>query len=85
MKHFLFYRESNDFADILSDGNLKKYIKVKIKFNNYLILAIDEYDKNVDKNISYIMLKYGEDVKDFTHIIPDRTPIPNVDYKPKRS
>lgn len=30
------------------------------------------------------MLKYGDDVKDINNIIPDRTPVMNVDYIPKR-
>lgn len=85
VKNFLFYRENNRFDDILKDTNIKKHIRTKILFSNYLILGIYEESKTIDKIISYIMLKYGEDVKDFTHIIPSRTPIPNVDYLPKKS
>jgi hypothetical protein len=84
MKNFLFYRESNDFTDILTDANIKKNIKTKISFSQYLILGFNNYDKNVDKIVSYIMLKYVEDVADFTDVIPDRTPIPYKDYVPER-
>lgn len=84
VKNFLFYRDSNRFDDILNDTSIKKYIRTKLLFLNYLIITIYQDSKEIEKTISYIMLKYGEDVKDFTHIIPNRTPIPNVDYMPKR-
>ncbi len=84
MKNFIFHRELNNFTDILSDSNIKKYIKTKINFDQYLILGFNNYDKEVNKITSYIMLKYGEDIVDFTHVIPDRTPIPHKDYVPER-
>jgi hypothetical protein len=83
MKNFLFKRESNDFTDILSDKNIKKEIKGEITFLNHLILGIAQ-NKNTDKVTSYLMLKYGEDMMDFNHLIPDRTPVPLVDYFPER-
>lgn len=85
VKNFLFYRENNHFDDILKDTNIKKHVRTKLLFSNYLILGIYEDEKKIDKIISYILLKYGEDMKEFKHIIPDRTPIPNVDYLPKRT
>ena len=84
MKNFLFKRESNDFTDILSDKNIKKQIKCEMTFSNHLILGFNNYDKEVNKITSYIMLKYGEDIVDFTHVIPDRTPVPHKDYVPER-
>lgn len=87
MKNLLFYRESNNFEDILSDTNIKKLVKTKITFFQHLILGFDNYnkkDKVFDKTLSYIMLKYGEDLREFTDVIPDRTPIPNKDYVPER-
>lgn len=84
MRHFLFHRESNDFTDILSDGNIKKNIKTKIKFYEHLIIGIPK-DKNTDKVISYIMIMFGESLIDFKHIIPDRTPVIYKDYMPKNN
>ena len=83
MKHFIFMRESNDFKDILSDGNIKKHIYSIITFNNHLIIGVPE-DDNLDKVTSYIVLKYGEELKDFKNIVGDRSPIPYVDYVPKK-
>ena len=83
MKNFLFYRESNDFTDILTDANIKKQIKCEMTFTNHLILGIAQ-NKETDKVTSYLMLKYGEDMIDFKHLIPDRTPIPLVDYVPEK-
>ena len=83
MKNFLFKRESNDFTDILTDANIKKQIKCEITFLNHLILGIAQ-NKETAKVTSYLMLKYGEDMIDFKHLIPDRTPIPLVDYVPER-
>ena len=83
MKNFLFYRESNDFTDILTDANIKKQIKCEMTFTNHLILGIAQ-NKETDKVTSYLMLKYGEDMIDFKHLIPDRTPIPLDDYVPEK-
>jgi len=41
-------------------------------------------NKEFGKILSYIMLKYGDDMQDFHSIVPDRTPVPNVDYVPIR-
>lgn len=87
MKKLLFYRESNNFDDILSDINIKKLVRTKITFFQYLIIGFDDYKpkvKELDKVLSYIMLKYGEDLREFTDVIPDRTPIPYKDYVPER-
>lgn len=84
MKHIVFYREDSKFTDILMDPTIKKEYKTKILFTQHLILGFPEYKNSSAKLVSYIMLKYGDDVKDFSHIVPDRTPIMNVDYLPKK-
>ena len=79
MSYVVLHRESNKFNDVLNDSVIKKSIRMKMKFKNHLILELDD-----DKNTSYLMLKYGDDVISMSHIIPDRTPIPNRDYVPER-
>lgn len=83
MKFLLFTRENNIFDDILKDASLKNQYKTKIEYKENLILGFPE-DDNFGKILSYIMLKYGDDMKDFHSIVPDRTPVPNVDYVPVR-
>lgn len=80
----MFYRENNKFDDILTDIAIKKEIKTTLKLDKFLILGLTEENKESDKLMSYIMLKYGDDTKQFNDVIPDRTPIANVDYVPKR-
>jgi len=80
MNALYFYRESNNFDDILSDISVKPLIRTKIRFTNYLLLELN--DKADDKILGYITLKYGDS---FTHLSDkDYSPIPNVDYIPKR-
>ena len=79
MKKIIFVRESNNFVDILSDAVLKKHLKYKIQFYQGLIIEVPEKSEV----LSYIELKYGEDIKN--SIVPDRSPITNVDYLPKRT
>ena len=76
MKEFLIVRSSNNFDDILKDPNLKKKFSAIMQFNNSLIVQLDEDDSIV----SYMVLKYGEDIVDLTSVIPDRTPVPGKDY-----
>ena len=78
MKHVTFYRNNDDFTDILTDSILKKAVDEKITFKNYLILGITDDDKI----FSYITLKYGESIR--TNIVKDHSPVPNVDYIPIR-
>lgn len=78
MKKIMFRRESDNFSDILSDTVVKKYLKYKIKFRCGLIVEVPK-DSEV---LSYIELKYGDDI--VNNIVPDRSPIINVDYLPKR-
>jgi hypothetical protein len=79
MKKIIFIRESNNFDDILSDVVLKKQFKFKIRFYNGLIIEVPEKSEI----LSYIELKYGDSIKN--NLVPDRTPIMNVDYLPKRN
>ena len=79
MKYITFYRESNDFDDILNDPNIKKNIGTKIKWANYLRIGI--IDKK-DTMFSYITLKYGDEMRN--SLTEDYSPKPNIDYIPKR-
>lgn len=83
MKFLMFTRENSKFDDILKDASLKNQYKTKIEYQENLILGFPE-DDNFGKILSYIMLKYGDDMKDFHSVVPDRTPVPNVDYVPIR-
>ena len=82
MKYYIFYREDNKFNDILSDNNIKKLFNLKIKYNQYLILGGEDIPEDLQ---SYIMLKYGDDIKNNSHIFTDRKPVPFVDYTPERN
>lgn len=80
MKYFKFYRESNNFDDILKDKNIKQYVDEVTTWKYHCIIGIAEH--LVDKIASYIILKYGDEMRDsFTK---DYSPIPNVDYIPVR-
>jgi hypothetical protein len=82
MKFIAFYRESNNFDDILTDIVIKKKISVKIFWKQHLYIGIINFDQSNDKIISYITLKFGDSIVD--RLCRDRTPIPNIDYIPKR-
>jgi len=80
MKFLIFNRESDNFDDILSDVKKHK-IRHKIRFQNHLIIG---FDTRNDMEQSLFTLKYGEDMIDFSHIVPDRSPVMNRDYFPKK-
>jgi hypothetical protein len=81
MKYYTFYRESNDFTDILKDPSIKSCIATKIKWKNHLMIGL-HYDAS--ENIyGYIVLKYGEEI--VNPVVKDYTPRPNIDYIPKKS
>lgn len=82
MKYITFWRESNKFADILTDNVIKKAVRFKIAWHHYLLIGIQDYDSKNEQIISYITLKYGDDMK--SEVVPDRSPIIGVDYLPKR-
>lgn len=79
MKYTIFYKEDNDFLDILTDPVIKKKIRMKLSFKDYLILGLED-----EPSVSYMILKYGDDIVNVSDIVPDRTPKPNIDYVPKR-
>lgn len=80
MKYYTFYREDNRFDDILTDANIKKLVKFKITWYQYLMIGIKK-DGN-DQTFSYITLRYGDDIKNPD--VQDFTPVPGVDYVPKK-
>jgi hypothetical protein len=79
MKYFIFYREDNNFTDILKDKNIKKYFHFKISWSQYLLLGTETITEEIQ---SYLVLKYGDDMKDKSYVFPDRKPVPFVDYTP---
>lgn len=81
MKFITFRRESNQFDDILRDPVIKKMRKFKMSWTSYLILGFED-DKKNSSTLSYITIKYGDDMKD--EIVPDLSPVIGVDYTPKR-
>lgn len=80
MKYYTFYRENNKFDDILSDTNLKRLMRFKITWYQYLMIGIKE--EGNERTFSYITLKYGDDIK--PPDIRDFTPVAGVDYIPKK-
>lgn len=79
MKYINFCRENDKFNDILTDPVLKKLIKTKIRWPKYLVIGIDKKEEQV---LSYITLKYGDEMK--SSLVKDFSPISGVDYVPKR-
>lgn len=84
MKYIVFHRETNKFDDIIKDPNLKNKFKTKIQYSDHLILGFTEETNGSSKILSYVMLKYGDDIRDFDRLTIDRSPIMDVDYIPKR-
>ena len=80
MKEFLIVRSSNNFDDILKDPNLKKKFSAIMQYDNSLLIQLSEDDSAV----SYMLLKYGDDMVDLTSVFPDRTPVPGKDYTVQR-
>ena len=81
MKYYVFARESDKFDDILKDVAVKPVIRHKIRFKDHLILGFSEDDEKI---ISYMTIKYGDDMVSFNSIAPDRSPIMDKDYVPKK-
>jgi len=77
MKPIIFYRESNDFTDILQDITVKKGVKHRQSFTNHLILVTSD-----EKILTYLMLKFGNDVISMNDLVPDRSPVMYKDYTP---
>lgn len=83
MKYLTFHREDNKFTDILEDKAVRKSAKTKLQFANHLIIGLEE-NSDDGKTLSYIMLKYGDNIIDLGSIIPDRSPVMDKDYFPSR-
>jgi hypothetical protein len=81
MKYYIFYRENDNFDDILNDNSLKNLFDLKLKWKHYLMVGSDHIS---DETYSYIVIKYGDDLKNMSDIIADRKPVPFVDYTPDR-
>jgi hypothetical protein len=79
MKYYTFYRENNDFEEILKDNILKPIIDTKIKWYQNLMIGVS--DKN-EGTLSYLTLKYGDEIVQNNH--KDFTPVAGVDYIPKK-
>lgn len=82
MKYFIFFREDNDFTEILNDKIIKKTFKFKISYQQHLIIGTENIDSEV---VSYLTLKFGDDLKNKDFLFIDRTPIPFIDYVPRRN
>jgi hypothetical protein len=78
MKYFTFFRESNNFDDILTDPIIKKLIDEKIKWMQHLMIGMQDSE---EKAFSYITLKYGDEMK---NPVRDFSPIAGVDYVQKK-
>lgn len=76
---YIFFRQNNDFEDILKDKNLIKYFDIKVSWHQHLMLTSFKLPPDVS---TYILLKYGDSVINSDRIITDRTPKPFVDYYP---
>lgn len=80
IERIIFCRETNTFTDILTDTTIKPLIETKLLWRNHLMIIIRSDIK--EHVLSYINLKYGDDM--VTSLVKDFTPIPYVDYVPKK-
>jgi hypothetical protein len=79
MKYYTFYRENNDFTDILNDPILKKSIDTKLSWYQHLTIGVND---GTEQTQSLITLKYGDEM--VNDLIKDFSPKPGVDYVPKK-
>lgn len=80
MKYYTFYRESNNFDDIVNNQNIRKNIKTMISWSYNLMIGLS--DKTEESVLGYIVLKFGDDI--INPFEKDYTPIPYKDYIPKK-
>ena len=73
--------EQNDFDEFLNDKILKKYIEGKLSYNGHMIIFLS--DSTPSDTQSYMMLKYGDMIKDISYMVPDRSPVMFEDYWPE--
>lgn len=81
MKYYTFFRETNNFDDIIKDVNLKKVIDELTIWHQHITVGID--DAKADTLVSYITLKFGDSLRN--ELVKDLSPIPYIDYIPKKS
>lgn len=74
MKFYTFYRDSNNFSDILKDKRLK--ITHTMSMPKKLIIGVDNSSDELDV---YISMMYTECI---IQMIKDFSPKPGVDYIP---
>jgi hypothetical protein len=72
--------EQNNFDEFLQDKIIKKYIESKISYTGHMIIFM--VDNMPSDTQSYMMLKYGDMIKDLSYIVPDRSPVMFEDYWP---
>lgn len=82
MKYYIFYKEDNDFTEILTDQNLKKSFKFKVTWSQHLMLGSFSVTEEIQ---SYIVLKYGESLVNDRNLFINRKPIANKDYLVSRN
>ena len=80
MKYYTFYRENNNFTDILTDNNIKKVVDMKISWHRHLMIGMQATTNSW--TFIYITLKYGDEM--IPSITKDYSPVPGVDYVPKK-
>lgn len=78
--NFLLHSEDKTHLNILKDPVVKNKIRTKLTWEGYLYIEFFDILKELE---SYIMLKYGDYIKEINHLIPDRSPKMFVDYTPK--
>lgn len=83
MKQIYFIGEDLNSEEIINDATLKPHIIMKLLWTRGLLLGFKS--ETADDIESYIMLKYGDYVKDVNQLFPDRSPVAGVDYIPKRN
>jgi hypothetical protein len=83
MKYFTFYRENNNFKEMLTDPALKKIIRTQIQWSQHLMIGLDELNDKTAHTISYLVIKYGDDLTN--NLAKDFTPVSGVDYAPDDS
>ncbi len=80
MKTFVFNRENNKFDDILKDKVIKPAIREQYKFDEHLIIRVEEKPEV----LAYLTLMFSEELLSMKDLVPDRTPKPYIDYTPKK-
>lgn len=82
MKYYTFFKDNNDFNDILNDVNIKPFVKTKLKWVNHLMLGLTENNDKSQNIFGYIVLRYGDNI--VNPITRDFTPKNNIDYIVKK-